>query len=134
IVLSYQFGTNWSVFSDRAGPVIGPLMAYEVLTAFFLEAGFLGVMLFGMNKVGRGLHFTATLMVAAGTLLSSFWMLAAISWMQPPQGHVMGANGQFLPGSWLALIFAPSFPWRLMRTVVAAYLTTALVVGGVGAW
>jgi cytochrome d ubiquinol oxidase subunit I len=123
------------VFSDKAGPVIGPLMAYEVLTAFFLEAGFLGVMLFGMSKVGRGLHFTATLMVAAGTLLSSFWILAANSWMQTPQGHEIGANGQFLPGpSWLAIIFNPSFPWRLMHTVVAAYLTTALVVGGVGAW
>ena len=135
IVLSYQFGTNWAVFSDRAGPVIGPLMAYEVLTAFFLEAGFLGVMLFGMNKVGRGLHFTATLMVAFGTLLSSFWILAANSWMQTPQGHEIGANGQFLPGpSWLEIILNTSFPWRLMHTVVAAYLTTALVVGGVGAW
>src|SRR5690606_4431620 len=135
IVLSYQFGTNWAVFSDRAGPVIGPLMAYEVLTAFFLEAGFLGVMLFGMNRVGRGLHFAATLMVAAGTLLSSFWILAANSWMQTPQGHLIGANGQFLPGpSWLEIIFNPSFPWRLMHTVLAAYLTTALVVGGVAAW
>ena len=135
IVLSYQFGTNWAVFSDRAGPIVGPLMAYEVLTAFFLEAGFLGVMLFGMNKVGRGLHFTATLMVAAGTLLSSFWILAVNSWMQTPVGHVIGANGQFVPGpSWLAIIFNPSFPWRLMHTVTAAYLTTALVVGGVGAW
>src|SRR5687767_457410 len=135
IVLSYQFGTNWAVFSDRAGPVIGPLMAYEVLTAFFLEAGFLGVMLFGMNKVGRGLHFFATLMVAAGTLFSSFWILAANSWMQTPAGHIIGANGQYLPGpSWLAIIFNPSFPWRLLHTVTAAYLTTALVVGGVGAW
>ena len=134
IVLSYQFGTNWAVFSDRAGPVVGPLMAYEVLTAFFLEAGFLGVMLFGMNKVGRALHFTATLMVALGTLLSSFWILAANSWMQTPQGHTIGANGQFLPASWLEIIFNPSFPWRLLHTVTAAYLTTALVVGGVGAW
>jgi cytochrome d ubiquinol oxidase subunit I len=134
IVLSYQFGTNWAVFSDKAGPVVGPLMAYEVLTAFFLEAGFLGVMLFGMNKVGRGLHFTATLMVALGTLLSSFWILAANSWMQTPQGHTIGANGQFLPASWLEIIFNPSFPWRLMHTVTGAYLTTALVVGGVGAW
>ena len=97
LVMSYQFGTNWSVFSDKAGPVIGPLMGYEVLTAFFLEAGFLGVMLFGMNKVGRGLHFAATVAVALGTLLSSFWILAANSWMQTPQGHVMGADGQFLP-------------------------------------
>ena len=134
IVLSYQFGTNWAVFSDKAGPVVGPLLAYEVLTAFFLEAGFLGVMLFGMNKVGRGLHFTATLMVALGTLLSSFWILAANSWMQTPQGHGIGANGQFIPANWLEIIFNPSFPWRLMHTVTGAYLTTALVVGGVGGW
>lgn len=134
IVLSYQFGTNWAVFSDKAGPVIGPLMAYEVLTAFFLEAGFLGVMLFGMEKVGRKLHFGATLAVALGTLLSSFWILAANSWMHTPQGHVMGANGQFLPGpSWWAIIFNPSFPYRLTHTVTAAFLTTALV-GGVAAW
>jgi cytochrome bd ubiquinol oxidase subunit I len=135
IVLSYQFGTNWAVFSDKAGPVIGPLMAYEVLTAFFLEAGFLGVMLFGMQKVGRGLHFAATICVALGTLLSSFWILAANSWMQTPQGFEMGANGQFLPGpSWWTIIFNPSFPYRLTHTVTAAFLGTALVVGGVGAW
>ena len=135
IVLSYQFGTNWSVFSDLAGPVIGPLMAYEVLTAFFLEAGFLGVMLFGMERVGRKLHFTATVMVALGTFVSAFWILSVNSWMQTPQGHVMGANGQFLPGeSWWPILFNPSFPIRLVHTVTAAYLTTALVVGGVGAW
>src|SRR6187551_4135872 len=87
IVMSYQFGTNWSVFSDKVGPVIGPLMAYEVLTAFFLEAGFLGVMLFGINKVGPRLHFVATLMVAIGTLISAFWILSANSWMQTPTGH-----------------------------------------------
>jgi cytochrome d ubiquinol oxidase subunit I len=134
IVLSYQFGTNWAVFSDKAGPIVGPLMAYEVLTAFFLEAGFLGVMLFGMEKVGRGLHFAATICVALGTLLSSFWILAANSWMQTPQGYVMGANGQFLPASWWAIIFNPSFPYRLFHTVTAAFLATALVVGGVGGW
>lgn len=135
IVMTYQFGTNWSVFSDLAGPVIGPLMAYEVLTAFFLEAGFLGVMLFGMNRVGKKLHFAATLMVAIGTFLSAFWILSANSWMQTPTGHVMGANGQFLPGeSWLAIIFNPSFPYRLVHTVIATYLTTAFVVGAVGAW
>ena len=135
IVMSYQFGTNWSVFSDRAGPVIGPLMAYEVLTAFFLEAGFLGVMLFGMNKVGRKLHFFATLMVALGTFISAFWILSANSWMQTPTGHIIGPNGQFMPGeSWLAIIFNPSFPYRLVHTVLAAYLTTAFVVGAVGAW
>ncbi|MES2495129.1 MAG: cytochrome ubiquinol oxidase subunit I [Pseudomonadota bacterium] len=135
IVMSYQFGTNWSVFSDRAGPVIGPLMAYEVLTAFFLEAGFLGVMLFGINKVGRGLHFTATCAVAVGTFISAFWILSVNSWMQTPTGYEIAANGQFVPGpSWLAIIFNPSFPFRLVHTVIAAYLTTALVVGGVGAW
>jgi len=135
IVMSYQFGTNWSVFSDVAGPVIGPLMAYEVLTAFFLEAGFLGVMLFGMNKVGRKLHFAATLMVALGTFVSAFWILSVNSWMQTPVGYEMAANGQFMPGdSWIAIIFNPSFPYRLVHTVLAAYLTTAFVVGGVGAW
>ena len=135
IVMSYQFGTNWSVFSDRAGPVVGPLMAYEVLTAFFLEAGFLGVMLFGMNKVGRRLHFLATLMVAIGTFISAFWIISVNSWMQTPTGHIIGPNGQFLPGeSWLAIIFNPSFPYRLVHTVLAAYLTTAFVVGAVGAW
>ena len=135
IVMSYQFGTNWSVFSDKAGPVIGPLMAYEVLTAFFLEAGFLGVMLFGINKVGPKLHFAATFMVALGTFISAFWILSANSWMQTPAGYELGANGQFLPGpSWLVIIFNPSFPYRLVHTVIAAYLTTALVVGGVGAF
>lgn len=135
IVMSYQIGTNWSVFSDKVGNVIGPLMAYEVLTAFFLEAGFLGVMLFGMNKVGKKLHFAATLMVALGTFISAFWILSANSWMQTPVGFEIATNGQFLPGpSWLAIIFNPSFPFRLVHTVIAAYLTTALVVGGVGAW
>lgn len=135
IVMSYQFGTNWSVFSDKAGPVIGPLMAYEVLTAFFLEAGFLGVMLFGMKKVGKGLHFTATLMVAVGTFISAFWILSVNSWMQTPVGHEINAVGQFVPGpSWWAIVFNPSFPYRLVHTVIAAYLTTSLVVGAVGAW
>ena len=134
IVMSYQFGTNWSVFSDKAGSVIGPLIAYEVLTAFFLEAGFLGVMLFGMNRVGKGLHFTATLAVAVGTFISAFWILAANSWMQTPVGHAVAPNGQFVPVDWLTIIFNPSFPYRLVHTVLAAYLTTALAVGGVGAW
>jgi cytochrome d ubiquinol oxidase subunit I len=134
IVMAYQFGTNWAVFSDKAGPVIGPLMAYEVLTAFFLEAGFLGVMLFGMNRVGQGLHFTATVAVAVGTFISAFWILSANSWMHTPTGHGMNAAGQFVPLDWLAIIFNPSFPYRLAHTVFAAYLTTALVVGGVGAW
>jgi cytochrome d ubiquinol oxidase subunit I len=135
IVMSYQFGTNWSVFSDRAGPIIGPLMAYEVLTAFFLEAGFLGVMLFGMNKVGKGLHFAATLMVAVGTFISAFWILSVNSWMQTPTGWAVNEVGQFVPAAgWWDIVFNPSFLYRLAHTVLAAYLTTALVVGGVGAW
>jgi len=135
VVMSYQIGTNWSVFSDKAGPVIGPLMAYEVLTAFFLEAGFLGVMLFGMNKVGKALHFTATCAVALGTLISAFWILSANSWMQTPAGYEIAANGQFVPGpSWWAIVFNPSFPYRLVHTTIAAFLTTAFAVGGVGAW
>src|SRR6187401_3034743 len=134
IVLSYQFGTNWAVFSDKAGPVIGPLMAYEVLTAFFLEAGFLGVMLFGLERVGPRLHFVATLMVAIGTLISAFWILSANSWMQTPTGHAINADGQFIAADWLKVIFNPSFPYRLVHMVLAAYLTTALVVGAVGAY
>lgn len=135
IVMSYQFGTNWSVFSDKTGPVIGPLMAYEVLTAFFLEAGFLGVMLFGMKKVGKGLHFTATCAVAAGTFMSAFWILSANSWMQTPVGFDINADGQFVAAaSWLEIIFNPSFPYRLVHTIIAAFLTTSLIVGAVGAW
>lgn len=134
IVLSYQFGTNWSVFSDKAGPIVGPLMAYEVLSAFFLEAGFLGIMLFGRERVGPGLHFFATLMVALGTLLSTFWILAANSWMQTPAGFLMNDHGQFEPSSWWEAIFTPSFPYRLVHMTLAAYLTTAFVVGAVGAW
>ena len=135
IVMSYQFGTNWSVFSDKTGPILGPLMAYEVLTAFFLEAGFLGVMLFGMNRVGKGLHFFATFMVALGTFISAFWILSVNSWMQTPVGWSVSDAGQLLPeASWFDIVFNPSFPFRLVHTVIAAYLTTALVVGGVGAW
>jgi cytochrome bd ubiquinol oxidase subunit I len=110
-------------------------MAYEVLTAFFLEAGFLGVMLFGMNRVGKGLHFGATLMVAIGTAVSAFWILSVNSWMQTPTGWALNASGQFVPANgWWPIIFNPSFPYRFAHTVTAAYLTTALVVGGVGAW
>ena len=134
IVMSYQFGTNWSVFSDKAGPVIGPLMAYEVLTAFFLEAGFLGVMLFGMGRVSKTLHFAATCMVAFGTLLSATWILSVNSWMQTPAGFGINEVGQFIPEDWMAIIFNPSFPIRLVHMVLAAYLTTAFVVGAVGAF
>ena len=129
IVMSYQFGTNWSVFSDKAGPVVGPLMGYEVLTAFFLEAGFLGIMLFGRARVGDGLHMVATLMVAVGTLISATWILAVNSWMQTPAGFSIAPNGQFVPEDWWAIVFNPSFPYRLVHMVLAAYLTTALVVG-----
>lgn len=134
VVMSYQFGTNWSVFSDKTGPVLGPLMGYEVLTAFFLEAGFLGVMLFGRDKVGRSLHFFATLMVAVGTLLSAFWILSVNSWMHTPAGYAINEQGQFVPVDWWAVVFNPSFPYRLVHMVLAAYLTTAFVVGAVGAW
>ena len=133
IVMSYQFGTNWSVFSDKAGPVLGPLMGYEVLSAFFLEAGFLGVMLFGLNRVGPRLHFFATLMVAVGTFMSAFWILSVNSWMQTPAGYAINAAGQFIVTDWWAVIFNPSFPYRLVHMVLAAYLTTAFVVGAVGA-
>src|SRR3979490_745696 len=134
IVVAHQLGTNWATFSDKTGPVLGPLMAYEVLTAFFLEAGFLGVMLFGLERVGHRLHFLATLMVAIGTLISAFWILAANSWMRTPTGYAINADGQFGAADWLKVIFNPSFPYRLVHMVLAAYLTTALVVGAVGAY
>ncbi len=134
LVMSYEFGTNWSSFADKAGPVIGPLMGYEVLTAFFLEAGFLGIMLFGMQKVGPKLHFTATCIVAAGTLMSAFWILSVNSWMQTPQGYTLTADGHFLPQDWFAIIFNPSFPYRLVHMVLASYLSVAFFVGAVGAY
>jgi cytochrome d ubiquinol oxidase subunit I len=134
LVMSYQFGTNWSVFSDKTGPILGPLMGYEVLTAFFLEAGFLGVMLFGMNRVGKRLHFFATLMVAFGTFVSAFWILSVNSWMQTPAGYGINEHGQFVPDDWWAIVFNPSFPYRLVHMVFAAYLSTAFVVGAVGAF
>jgi len=132
IVISYQFGTNWARFADKAGPVIGPLMGYEVLTAFFLEAGFLGIALFGRKRVGDGLHMFAVAMVAVGTLISATWILAANSWMQTPAGYEINAVGQFVPTDWWAIIFNPSFPYRLVHTVLAAFLTTAFAVGAVG--
>jgi cytochrome d ubiquinol oxidase subunit I len=134
IVMSYQFGTNWSVFSDRAGPVIGPLMAYEVLTAFFLEAGFLGIMLFGRDRVGPGLHMMSTAMVAIGTLISATWILSVNSWMQTPAGFSINEVGQFVPEDWWEIVFNPSFPYRLVHMTLAAFLTTAFAVGAVGAW
>ncbi|MAQ44536.1 MAG: cytochrome ubiquinol oxidase subunit I [Confluentimicrobium sp.] len=133
IVMSYQFGTNWSVFSDKTGPVLGPLMAYEVLSAFFLEAGFLGIMLFGRERVGDGLHMFATAMVALGTLMSATWILSVNSWMQTPAGYGINDVGQFVPVDWWQIVFNPSFPYRLVHMVLAAYLTTAFVVAAVGA-
>jgi cytochrome bd ubiquinol oxidase subunit I len=133
LVMAYQFGTNWSYFSAFAGGITGPLLAYEVLTAFFLEAGFLGVMLFGWSRVGHGLHFLSTAMVALGTLISATWILASNSWMQTPQGHEI-INGRVVPVDWFAVIFNPSFPYRLAHMSVAAFLATALMVGGSAAW
>ena len=134
LVMSYQFGTNWSVFAKLAGPVVGPVMAYEVLTAFFLEAGFLGVMLFGMHKVGPGLHFAASCLVAGGTLLSGFWILSINSWMQTPAGYTLAPDGRFLPADWLAIIFNPSVFVRFPHMILASYLSVAFVVGATGAW
>ncbi|NBA96480.1 cytochrome ubiquinol oxidase subunit I [Pseudomonas sp. R5(2019)] len=133
LVMAYQFGTNWSRFSDFAGAVTGPLLTYEVLTAFFLEAGFLGVMLFGWNRVGRGLHFFSTVMVAIGTLVSTFWILASNSWMQTPQGYEI-IDGRVIPVDWIAVIFNPSFPYRLMHMATAAFVATAFFVGASAAW
>ena len=133
IVLSYQFGTNWSRFSPCVGNVIGPLIGYEVLTAFFLEATFLGVMLFGWNRVPPWLHVARRpSSVALGTLFSAFWILSANSWMQTPAGHEM-RDGIAYPVDWLAIVFNPSFPYRFAHMVTAAYLTTSFVVLAVGA-
>ncbi|MGI4856660.1 MAG: cytochrome ubiquinol oxidase subunit I [Janthinobacterium lividum] len=133
VVMSYQFGTNWGGFSNYAGPVTGPLLAYEVLTAFFLEAGFLGVMLFGWHRVGPKAHFGATLMVAIGTLISTFWILASNSWMQTPQGYAI-VDGKIVPQDWLKIVFNPSFPYRLGHMAMAAFIAGAFVVAATGAW
>lgn len=133
VVMSYQFGTNWSEFSRFAGGVTGPLLAYEVLTAFFLEAGFLGIMLFGWNKVGPKAHFFATLMVAIGTCISMFWILSSNSWMQTPQGYAIEA-GRIVPVDWWAIVFNPSFPYRLAHMGTAAFLVAALMVAATAAW
>src|ERR1700716_3529762 len=132
IVLSYQFGTNWSRFSVAAGNVVAPLIGYEVLTAFFLESTFLGVMLFGWRRVPPWLHVLSAIFVAAGTCMSAFWILSANSWMQTPAGFEM-PNGVAFPLDWLAIVFNPSFPYRFAHMVTAAYLTTSFVVLAVGA-
>jgi cytochrome bd ubiquinol oxidase subunit I len=133
IIMPFQFGTNWSRFTDATADVISPLLAYEGLMAFFLEASFLGVLLFGRRLVPSWAHFLAAFMVAFGTLLSSFWILSTNSWMQTPQGYKL-VDGRFVPVDWLAIIFNPSFPYRLLHNVTAFYITTAFVVMGVGAW
>ena len=134
VVMPFQFGTNWSRFVDAGANVIGPLLGYEVLTAFFLEASFLGVMLFGWNRVSPKMHFASTVIVAVGTLISAFWILSANSWMQTPQGFRIGADGLLYPTSWLEIIFTPSFPFRFVHMITAAYLTTAFTVAGIGAY
>jgi cytochrome d ubiquinol oxidase subunit I len=134
VVMSYQFGANWSRFSVRTAPVLGPLLGFEVLTAFFLEASFLGVMLFGWKKVGPGLHFLATALVAIGTLISAFWIISANSWMQHPSAFAITPDGRFVARSWPGVIFSPTFPLRYAHMVLAAYLSTALMVGGASAW
>lgn len=134
VVMSYQFGTNWSVFSEKVGSVIGPLLGYEVLTAFFLEATFLGVMLFGWKRVGRKLHFIATCTVAVGTTISAFWILSANSWMQTPQGFAIDENGLFYATNFMEVIFNPSFPSRYVHMMLGAFITTAAVIMAAGAW
>lgn len=132
VVLSYEIGTNWGRFSEIAGPVVGPLMSFEVLTAFFLEAGFLGIMLLGRKRVSPKVHLFATGMVAVGTLLSAFWILSANSFMHTPAGYEI-VDGKIMPVDWLAAIFNPSFPYRFLHMTVAAFLTTSIVVAAVGA-
>src|SRR5690606_5165478 len=132
IVMSFQFGSNWAELSARAGNVLGPLLAYEVLTAFFLEATFLGVMLFGWRRISPQVHFFATLMVALGTLISTFWIISANSWMHTPAGHEI-VDGVYEVRDWWRVIFNPSFPIRLAHMVLAAYITTCFVIGGVSA-
>jgi cytochrome d ubiquinol oxidase subunit I len=133
VVMSFQFGTNWPGFMNKVGAIAGPLLAYEVLTAFFLEATFLGVMLFGMNRVPDWLHITATALVAFGTTVSAFWILALNSWMQTPVGHVVDA-GQVIAGDWVQVIFNPSFPYRLTHMLLASGLTAAFAITGLSAW
>ena len=134
LVISYEIGTNWGGFARATAAVTGPLFTYEVLTAFFLEAGFLGIALMGEDRVGRGWHFFACLMVAVGTLASAFWILAANSWMQTPAGVVQDASGVFHVTDWLAAIFNPSFPYRFAHMVCACLITGCLIVAGVSAY
>jgi cytochrome d ubiquinol oxidase subunit I len=134
VVMEFEFGTNWGRLSTLAGAVIGPLMLYEVIVAFFLEAGFLGIMLFGMKKVGARLHFVSTVCVASGSLMSAFWILSANSWMNTPAGYAVLPDGRFIPTDWMKVIFNPSFPFRFVHMSLAVFLATAFLVGGVGGW
>ena len=133
ITMSFQFGTNWPGFMEKAGNVAGPLLGYEVLSAFFLEASFLGIMLFGRDRVSNKVHLISTFLVAFGTTLSAFWILSLNSWMQTPAGHYM-EDGVVMVDSWWAVIFNPSFPYRFFHMLVASLLTTAFLVAGVSAW
>ena len=133
LVLSYQIGTNWSRFSTFSGNLLGPIISYEVLTAFFLEAGFLGIMLFGWHRVSPQMHFFATCMVTLGTVISAFWILSGNSWMQTPAGFAI-EGGRVVATDWWAAVFNPSFPYRFAHMVVAALLTTSFVAAGVSAW
>jgi cytochrome d ubiquinol oxidase subunit I len=133
VVMSFQFGTNWPGYMNRVGNVAGPLLAYEVLTAFFLEATFLGVMLFGMNRVPGWMHVSSAVIVAVGTTVSAFWILALNSWMQTPAGHTI-ENGTLIAGSWWAVIFNPSFPYRMIHMLLASGITAAFLVAGLSAW
>jgi len=134
LILEYQFGLNWSRLAVQAGDVIGPLMFYEVLAAFFIEAGFLGIMLFGLKKVGPKLHFFATCAVALGSLISAFWILSANSWMQTPAGYSIAADGRFIAEDWWAIIFNPSFAYRLVHMILAVFIGSATLIAGVSAW
>ena len=133
ITMSFQFGTNWPGYMNKVGNIAGPLLAYEVLTAFFLEATFLGVMLFGMSRVSGRVHLLSSVVVATGTMLSAFWILALNSWMQTPAGHVV-QDGVLVAGSWLEVIFNPSFPYRLVHMLLASALTAAFLIAGLSAW
>lgn len=134
VVLSYEIGTNWSGFSRAVGNVLGPMFMYEALVAFFLEAGFIGIVLFGQERVGRGMHFFACCMVACGTLFSATWILAANSWMQTPAGYAVDAHGIYHVTNWRDAVLSPSFPFRLMHMVCASYLTGSFIVAGVSAF
>jgi len=134
ITMSFQFGTNWPGYMERVGNIAGPLLGYEVLTAFFLEATFLGVMLFGHGRVGERMHLAATFLVAFGTSMSAFWILSLNSWMQTPAGYRIAADGTFHVESWLQVVFNPSFPYRLTHMLLASGLTVAFLIAGVSAW